>query len=340
MTYRNDEKCPTGIAKVHNKTVINKYKQGPSWQTRHPIGIGDFIRGCCFLISKSHELGFDVEVDLSSTDFAEVIQSFNNPLLRQRHQDQSTCDSEELLNFEIDNLDSVLHARLSDFIDSNSSEWLVTTNAGWWGADKLSPAVKEKIRDLYRFSPAVVNYVRTINLPSAYNILAVRTGDEFKTSSHDYINTTTRVAQLEKAIKKSLRIQPHNPTVLMIDSESLRERLSNSFNFITLPHKAHHGCNNGGFYVAADLHVIKQASAISQINLFGQWWSGFTHYTALIHDIPILHMRREYSKNFRLVTEAVVPGTGLVISPAERARRRLTRLKSNTKSLINKFGIS
>ena len=64
-----------------------------------------------------------------------------------------------------------------------------------------------------------------------------------------------------------------------------------------LPHRSQHGAFGTVLPVAMDLCMLKRSRFNYHINVWSDWWSGFSHYTSMIFKIPSMNFREpRYAK--------------------------------------------
>lgn len=264
------------------KRVIQTYKPAGQWRATPP-GIGDFLRGTCHLFEHLQNSPVELRVDVSQTGFADLIvrdDAFFHAGDRRR-----IAGAPE--HFEDD---AQLLRDLAAFRASSATDLYVCSNMGAWNRLRLPPATREFARKFYRFTDAVERTVAGA-LPGAdYAVLSVRCGDQVFGDP-----SATLPVEVMRTVTATIarHILPHTrwPLVVTSDSLALKRALAERYHLSWLPHAPGHGARGDEFAVALDLCALKGAREIYHINAWADWWSGFSHYTSMIFEIPSVNFR-------------------------------------------------
>lgn len=268
---------------MNAKRVIQCYKPPGQW-TLSPPGVGDFIRGGCHLFEMLQSQGVEVRFDVSATDFAPLIEQ--DPAVFHAGTSERIAGAAEFFD---EHQYPELRERLRSFVRSNDSELYICTNIGAWNRTSLPPETRRFAAGFYRFVDSVESEARAVGVPG-YDVLSVRCGDELFEAPDALPPQDVRdtVARLVRA-----HVLPHaqRPIVVTTDAHAFKQELSKQFGMLALPHRSQHGAWGGARAVAVDLSLLRDARAIYHINTWSDWWSGFSHYTAMTFQIPSVNFR-------------------------------------------------
>lgn len=263
------------------KRVIQTYKPAGQWQNSPP-GIGDFIRGLCHLYELGQQMGFEVRVDISQTEFADLIEP--NPALFLASNPEQVRDA-----FEFSGNVMGMGIHLDRFMEDDRQELHLNTNLGHWKRPALPDSVKHFVRPFYEFTDGIS--ARPELALDRYCVLSIRCGDTFFGSMKS-VETRTRKF-VSRIIERNIRPQTSLPIIVMSDSLTLKRELARDAGFIASSDAAAHGSAGGALAVVKDLDLLAHSQTNYHINAWAPWWSGFSHYTSLIMDVPSVNFYRE-----------------------------------------------
>lgn len=266
------------------KRLIQVYKGLAQWGSVGPPGFGDFIRGICHLYEMlGNHPDVKLYIDLSQSEFAKYIVS--NPDILFVGDPQQIIDAP---TYFVDH--AALQERLKDFIDSDEQELYLSTNVGDWNRTLLPSPVKEFARQFYQFDPAIEHEVASAIGVKDYAVLSIRCGDHFFQQGKEY--PLSEIPQkLTEIIENSILKQCPIPILVTSDHYELKVMLAKKYGFLMLDHKSEHGAYGNVLPVIKDLCALKNSSRNYYINTWTTWWSGFSHYTSIIFDIPSVNFR-------------------------------------------------
>jgi hypothetical protein len=274
------------------KRVIQVLKAPHQWRNKPP-GLGDFVRGACHLMEVLHRRGVELRIDVSQTEFAGLIEQ--DASIFHAGGEERIAQAEEYF---VD--PAALRERLTAFLESAETELYLCTNVGAWHRLTLPPHIREFIRKFYRFADEVELLNARALRTTDYEVLSVRCGDEFFGADRD--PRAARAAPPAPAHRPMMplvcsilerSILPHARSALAVtsDSHELKCELAERFGLMTLPHRSQHGAFGLALPVAMDLCLLKNSRFNYHINAWVGWWSGFSHYTSLIFNIPSMNFR-------------------------------------------------
>ena len=263
------------------KRIVQTYKTGKDWK-ESPPGLGDFVRGICHL----HEIvsrtsGLELRIDVSQTEFAPLIE-FDESAFVASPADRVASATEYFVDHDAFQRD------LKAFAASGRNEWYVSTNLGHWRRTSLPSETKTFAKKFYCFKSEVQAANREALGEQPYEVLSIRAGDHFYGESGNRVEQPLQ-RTLYHLIERRILPRSRHPLVVTSDSYHLKHDLCTRYNLKMLPHASQHGAFGQALPVARDLDLIKHSCFNYHINAWQSWWSGFSHYTSLIFDIPSLN---------------------------------------------------
>ena len=263
------------------KKVIQVYKNFDQWKNSPP-GLGDFIRGSCHLHELMSSVNVDFKIDISQSDFKNhIIHSDSifsvNDMSSINHANEYFTDHQALIS----DLDS--------FLRGHSDAFFISTNMGQWNRLELPAATRKFMVDFFNFNESVTKY-SAFHIPiDSYEVLSIRCGDRFYGQTELIVDSILK-KHLFTIIENSILPNLKHPLVLTSDSFLLKKELADKYGFLILPHHSEHGAFNSSSYpVCVDMNLLKNSNFNYHINLWANWWSGFSHYTSMIFSIPSMN---------------------------------------------------
>lgn len=266
------------------KRLIQVYKGVDQWGSVGPPGFGDFIRGICHLYELlENQPDMKLYVDFSQSEFGKYLSSGSDVL--------SNGDQQRIIDAPTYFVDHpALHERLKDFINSDEQELYLSTNVGDWNRTLLPNSVKEFAKQFYQFDPAIEQEVATAIGAKDYAVLSIRCGDHFFQPGQNH-QLSEIPAKLSEIIENAILKESNIPILVTSDHYELKVMLAEKYGFLLLDHKSEHGAYGNVLPVIKDLCALKNSSKNYYINTWTTWWSGFSHYTSIIFDIPSVNFR-------------------------------------------------
>ena len=263
------------------KKIIQVYKNFDQWKNSPP-GLGDFIRGSCHLHELMCSVNVDFKIDISQSDFKNhIIHSDSifsvNDMISVNHANEYFTDHQALIS----DLDS--------FLRGHSDAFFISTNMGQWNRLELPAATRKFMVDFFNFNESVTKY-SACHIPiDSYEVLSIRCGDRFYGQTELIVDSILK-KHLFTIIENSILPNLKHPLVLTSDSFLLKKELADKYGFLILPHHSEHGAFNSSSYpVCVDMNLLKNSSFNYHVNLWANWWSGFSHYTSMIFSIPSMN---------------------------------------------------
>ena len=302
--------------KIKNKTVYNCYYNESS------SGIGDFLRGCCYLFDLFNNTETNYGLSFTKHDISPYLKSTSNPKFKKT----DILDTEKLnkelcvgANY-IDNIKKNIVSTLQDtkndniFLFTNYSDFMDSRNK----ADRISITkdCQEFMQSNLIFSKSIDKECNNIlsNISEDYIVMHFRLGDRkiIQSNCLDDNNINTRQYNIKLPEMKKIILDKHVETgkdiIVMSDSNELKEYVKKTISKkhsgkIHIIHSnSQHCSNNPGlivgmkidkkkkkdnmFYVALDMKLITKSSHIYSYSVY-PWGSGFVFWLAKIFNIPI-----------------------------------------------------
>lgn len=269
------------------KKVINIYKNSNHWLNRPP-GIGQFIRGSCYLHEILQPRGVDFKIDISSSKLSYFI-SDDDEIFSTNKYDSNIKVKEYFAESIRDH--GLLVDDLNDFLVNKNLQFHLSTNVGAWDRTDIPVNTKNFIRKLFQFRSEIHQKFKKTIAPADYEVLSVRCGYP----QHREIAKLDARGQLDAAVRlieNQILPQIGHPLVISSDSHELKISLMKRYGFLALSHQStHDGYNDHSEAVAMDMLLLKNSKFTHHINLYADKWSSFSHYISLIHDVPSGHFR-------------------------------------------------
>lgn len=304
--------------KIKNKTIIQSYYNDSC------SGIGDFLRGCCFLFEffkKKH--GINLCIDFSNHDISQYIKS----------KTKRTVDLTSILDVEKINKENIPAIDYFENIKNNIVRAINSENKKIHICSNYSDIINydpNKIYD-YQISEECSAFMKS-NLVfgkdikdeykkiisqhkiEKYEVIHFRCGDVELISGdiNDESNVNTKKYNIfyDNLWKICLDVRNNIDKKLIIMSDSnkfknycKKQIQNNSIDYILVIHESSQHCSNqlgkitnisidkkskinSMFYVALDMFILSKASKIHSRSVY-PWGSGFVFWIAKIFNIPI-----------------------------------------------------
>jgi|GEM_PF-3673232 len=282
------------------KRVIQTFKAPQQW-TNTPPGLGDFVRGICYLHEILQGSGIELRVDVSQTEFVDLIEQ--SPSFFWIGAKQSIANAEEHF---IDH--PAAFDRLKEFFESDETEFYISTNIGNWDRVEIPEKTLQFARNFFAFTPHVEHLNANQLASKEYETLSIRCGDVFYKDPSIGLIEEAKV-QIRSIIEEHVLPRAIHPIAVTSDCYELKQELAKRYGMMSLPYPSQHGAYGNALPVAMDLCLLKNSRCNYHINIWAGWWSGFSHYTSMIFHIP--------SFNFRMPDFAIeeVTADGRLIMP-------------------------
>jgi len=301
---------------IKKKIIINTYYDDSS------SGIGDFMRGCCYLSKLFYEHGIKFEIDLSRHTIGAHLERTCHRVhgeifdTEQYHKDicvatDYIANMKRNLIYKLNEKNRkktvTIFSNYSDFMNIDKKEKVDFELHGY---------VKDYMKHRLIFSKPVKDYFKKFKIKD-YEVMHFRLGDadilkQEKLELNDSnVNTKTFNVDYQSSLDKivaTILLNGRKNTIILSDSNGLKEYIMKNIpkeykNFIHCLHaKSEHCSNNPGFiegrvvkekekrdkmfYVALDMYIISKAKHAHSFSVY-EWGSGFCYWTSKIFDIPL-----------------------------------------------------
>ena len=302
--------------KIKGKTVYNCYYNESS------SGIGDFLRGCCYLFDLLDSTETNYGISFAKHDISPYLKSSSKPkfkkedILDTEKINKELCIGANYIENIKKNIVNVLQktkdeniflfTNYSDFIDnpSKADRISITKNCQEFMQSNLifSKSIEKKSSDILS------------NVSEDYVVMHFRLGDRkiIQSNCLDDSNINTKQYNIKLPEMKRIILDKHKETgkdiIVMSDSNELKQYVQKTMSKkhsgkIHIIHSnSQHCSNNPGFivemkidkkkkkdnmfYVALDMKLITKSSHIYSYSVY-PWGSGFVFWLAKIFNIPI-----------------------------------------------------
>lgn len=277
------------------KNIYNCYYKESS------CGIGDFLRGSVFLKQALDQVGINFDIDFT---FHPIGKFLTKPsVVDYKVEDiidiekESKKDPATYLQNLRTHTEKVLNLKQSSiFLLTNFSD-CIFLNPVDFAKIGISQRAAEFFVSRLKFTKEVYDTFDELNLPSKYNAVHFRCGDyelvHGGSGGNERNNTNYKVDYYE-CLRKLENID--NPVVLA-DSNKLKDFLEKHGYQIGHKNSQHSAVNPGSvnsieyqddkmLHVCLDMLVMSMASSIQTYSVY-PWFSGFSFWTAKIHNVPI-----------------------------------------------------
>lgn len=268
---------------LNKKRIIQVFKPPGTWKNSPP-GLGDFIRGSIHLYELLRNSGIEFRVDLSQTEFNSLIDY--DPEVFYKGTEKDIASAEEYF---VDH--GSLRERIVKFAtSSDQSQLYICSNLGDWNRLILPDGTKKFAKSLFKFSTEVNSIFNSKLANLEYQVLSIRCGDLFYVDSTQVVNFELK-AKLEQLIEAYVLPRSTLPILITSDSYDLKITLAKKYGMLVFDYRSEHGALGNVLPVAVDLNILKNSKFNFHINCWAPWWSGFSHYTSRIFDIPSMNFR-------------------------------------------------
>lgn len=301
------------LPNISNKKVVNcLYNECSS-------GIGDFLRGCCFLFTLCRKCGLKFGLDFSKHDISKHIRAKSKnkfeveDIFDTEKVNKDLCTSENYIQNVKNNLENILQ-RSSDskiYLFTNYSD-IIDNNLRLDDID-LDDKCKNFMQANLIFSKEVdKEWKRLIHFQKAsnYEIVHFRLGDKYLLNTTDE-DSTEFFASLVNIIND---INPKGKLFILSDSNKFKEycRYNISNKNIGILHTRSQHCSDAPgaidkldidkqkkidnmFYVALDMKFLSCADKVYSYSVY-PWGSGFSFWVSKIFGVEMENHPIEHSR--------------------------------------------
>ena len=279
-------------------------------------GVGDFLRGCCFLKRIFQNTKVKVQIDFSNHYLGKYIQS-SNPSFREeifdteKHNKDLCSPKIYFANMILNLKDSIKSLKDNHDINilSNFSDY-VSLDANSRHEYNLEEEEKSFMKENIIFNDDVVTYVKKLDLQK-FTLVHFRLGDkemlEISNPDENNPNTKTYNVDYSNCLDKINKIAntTKNQIVVISDSNKFKKYLQDQENIICPHMKSDHCSHNPGyvtgckidhekkkeamFYVAVDMYLSSMSDKIYSYSVY-PWGSGFVFWISKIFNLSLIHI--------------------------------------------------
>ena len=281
--------------------MTNNTKTYQCFYKESSCGVGDFLRGSCFLFEALASVSRHFDIDLT---FHPIGKYFKNPSVVQ-YKKENILDAEHCAKKESAKYLELLLAETQRILNLNQDNIFLFSN--YSDAIFLSPEDYQKInvskdcqdfmKSRLQFTRQITDYADNIIQNKKYNLVHFRCGDFELVKKEELEGINNKDYHVDYKWCLDVVNDIENPIVLS-DSNELKTYLQNNGINILHSKSQHSSCNPGFikdieyeddlmFYVALDMNLISRSSSIYSYSVY-PWGSGFVFWLAKIFNIPIL----------------------------------------------------
>ena len=276
------------------KTIVNVYKI--KLINADAPGLGDYLRGCLFLIKIAKELNYNFNMDMSHHPISNYLKnSLSNKKINynniysyidnniDRHYEEPY--SKNKYNFYM-NSKEIFKQSKSNLITLFTNAFPVIDNM----SDDECIFFKNNLEPNNEMNEYIENILKNLNLEKQnYSTIHIRIGDKYLTQNQELENVF--LSKIIYAIKKI--IVPHKNYIIISDSDKLKKHIYNlnisniKIYFNVLEHVGQNIQNkpNGVKDCLLDFFLMANSNEIHLLKNY--WWgSGFSYYCSKIYKIP------------------------------------------------------
>ena len=303
----NKEDMGSCFESLHNISNVNSFDRKVVTNCLYDgcsSGIGDFLRGSCFLFEILNPYNVEFHADISNHVIHKYLHLdsnvkifkddiFDTEKLAKRQDDYIGSLANSLkFAFNSDSYDINLFTHMSDLLYAH--QFKLTDY-------KLSGDCRKFFQNKISFDDSVVNKARSL-INKDYDLIHFRCGDYELVEHRKEIgfNNQNYNVNYEDCLQYVKDAQGDKPLVVLSDSNMLKEYLIKHVddNVKIFHTDSCHSSINPGFvsnvsqsedkmfYVALDMFLVTQATKVYSYSVY-PWGSGFTFWLSKIYNLPI-----------------------------------------------------
>jgi hypothetical protein len=265
-------------------------------------GIGDFLRGSVFLKQALDQVGINFDIDFTY----HPISSFLVKPSVVNYEKEEIFDVEKFIKKDPATYLDSLRLKTQEILNLKKSKIFLLTNFSDcifldtkdFAKIGMSNECRKFFQKRIKFTKPVHNLFKSINLPKKYNVVHFRCGDYELVSGGGGKPGVTNNKNYKVDYQQCLALvrKIKNPIVLS-DSNKLKYFLEENGCKIIHKNSQHSSANPGSItgiqyeddkmlHVCLDMLIMSKASSIQTYSVY-PWFSGFSFWTAKIHNVPI-----------------------------------------------------
>ena len=269
------------------KSIVNVYKGRGLW-LKPPPGIGDYLRGCAFLVHAAREGRFAGRFEPRiNLDLAPGASSLKRSALYHRADRQALVGAREYFDKQ---RDGDLIPAIEAFLRSDARVLYVATNESWRGVDDEPPRhVLDEVARILAFTPAFARKVADRHAPlgQGYALLHVRDSDRGDLSQAPSMDELAYRARARQFVELLIRAGATPQRVCLSNNQRLRDFLCDAYGLAN-PRTA---VENTGFIGTLseaelmDIALIRNAKELHGLSYY-PWNSGFSVWISRLFAVP------------------------------------------------------
>jgi hypothetical protein len=242
-------------------------------------GLGDYLRGCCFLwqIAKIHN--FEFEMYLHNHKMCNFIVPLNNNAYIDKNSIIIYYNNEDESQFE-----KKLNEGTDFYLFTNKYPRLTVD-------DECKKFIIKNLQPKEEFLKYIEDFYKNRGIEKhKYKVLHIRIGDDYLVNSNLLSETNPLVGQITQIINENLT--EYENYMIIADNDQLKKILVDKYKFIFKKTQIVHL----GQKTEADLdqirdtlfdfYMMSNATEIVQLSVYS-WGSGFSEWCAKIYDLPL-----------------------------------------------------
>ena len=261
-------------------------------------GIGDFIRGCFFVMQLTKLLNLEFELDISNHPIAKYIENsgknsainYDNIEFIEGHNRPPHLWQDTNMHLDINFANQIIN-KLNNHLESDTFAFF--TNAFPIFTNFLDSG-REKMKSMLMPNTFMQDYINNtlneINLTrNTYATIHIRSGDQYLTNSE--VMNVNFINKIKKNINKL--ILSNKKYLIISDSNILKMALKSYPNFYMKNRQIEHlggeslksDKTNGIMNTLLDFYLMSYSNAIFALSVYGHV-TGFSKYCGVINNIP------------------------------------------------------
>lgn len=272
-------------------------------------GLGDFIRGCYFLMEFCQRYNFQCEIDFLNYPIKHFLKQFENANLTERQ----SCIYKKINIFRKDNHEAIIdknkiiHNNPNENIYEKFMQYLyvqinllespiidknvmVYSNAFPMVTNNINPNFKKKMRDIFEPTEQMQHDINErldfLQIePKKYNLIHVRCGDDVMSNGSIF----SKKYNFQILINDLKKLNPNKKHVLISDNNTIKRFVKQMFPFITVAYdQIVHTAEANEQHMKntmLDFYTIANSSNVMSYSIY-EHGSGFSKWCACTYDIP------------------------------------------------------
>jgi hypothetical protein len=261
-------------------------------------GIGDFLRGCFYIMQLSKLLNIDFELDISNHPISKYIINtgknsninYDNLEFIVGHNRPSHLWNNPNMHLDYNFANQIIN-KLNNYHDSDTYGLFVNAFPIFYNFLDTGREFIKSMLQPNKFMQDYIDYsLNEISLvKNTYATIHIRCGDDYLTKTKNIdVNFVTRIKQIINNL-----IVSNKKYLIISDSNVLKLTLKSNPNFYIINRKIEHlggellksSETNGVMNTLLDFYLMSYSNAIFTLSAYGHI-SGFSNYCAVINNIP------------------------------------------------------